>query len=230
MHHFVRVLFAALVLAGAPTRSDALSTPTPCAPSGTAATVEELARRVEGRGIRYVFVGERHGVGPVKRFVVDLTNRLVERGHQVGLYVEGFRTDCAPGVAGCEDLARLFNPEAFSALVRESRAPVRALDPPENDERARRMARTIARGSETIRLVLVGSSHVRGAWDPEAVAPHYGGAMSYPDPGDLVEAFPPDESLTVVLEAGDEEAAPYRLLSDGCSADYRLVAPYLSAY
>ena len=54
--------------------------------------------------------------------------------------------------------------------------------------------------------------------------------MRYPDPGDLVEAFPPDASLTVVLEAGDGTASPYRLLTDGCAADYRLVAPYLSAY
>lgn len=203
-----------------------------CRPSDAVATVGEIVRRIEDERIRYVFVGERHDVGPVKRFVVDLANRLVEQGRDVGLYVEGFRADCAPGAAGCEDLAGQFNAEAFSHLVRESRAPVRGLDPPQRRDRARRMAGTIAAGEESVRLVLAGSSHVRGAWDPAAEAWLYGGALRYPDPGDLVEAFPPGEAITVVLEPAPsvEGVDGYRLRSDGCSADYRLRVPDRAGY
>jgi hypothetical protein len=102
--------------------------------------------------------GERHAVGPVKRFAVDLAHELADRGHDVGLYVEGFRTDCLRADAACDSLARLFNAEAFRRLLDESRVPVHAIDPPEEDRRAARMAAAIAAGPETIRIVLVGAA------------------------------------------------------------------------
>lgn len=200
-----------------------------CVPRDTPASVDQIVRRIEEEAIRYVFVGERHEVGPVKRFAAELANALVDRGHDVGLYVEGFRVGCETGHAACSRLARLFNPEAFSALLRESRALVHPLDPVDNDRRAERMAATIASGQETIRVVLVGRSHVVSAWDPDVELRIYGGGKRYPDPGDLAEAFPRHESLTMTLEDGDERG-DYTLRADGCAADYRLAAGDGAAY
>ncbi len=223
------MLFAGLLLGAVPSELAAL-----CASSGTVATVGAVVRRIEDEEIRYVFVGERHGIGPVKRFTADLANELVARGHDVGLYVEGFRAGCDPGDESCRDLARLFNGEAFSRLLRESRAPVHPLDPAERDRRTLRMAATIAGGPESLRIVLVGRSHVVSAWDPDAELWVYGGGVRYPDPGDLVEAFPRAQALTMAFEPGSEPGAdeidPYRLQVDGCEADYRLVAPRRADY
>jgi len=216
---------AALALLAPPPAS-----PDSCLPSGSTVTVEQVVRHLEDDGIRYVFVGENHGSGPAKRFAVELVNRLVDRGHDVGLYVEGFRTDCDPPDDSCRTLARLFNASAFSKLLGESRAPVRPLDPPERDQRAVRMAATIAGGAESIRVVLVGKTHVAHAEDPEAELWIYGGGLRYPNPGDLVEAFPRAESVTVVLEPVDAVDGTYALRADGCKADYALVAPATSAY
>lgn len=208
-------------LAGLALAAGLAASPRSCLPSGSTVTVEEMVRRLEQGGIKYVFIGESHASVPPKRLAVELTNRLVERGHDVGLYVEGFRTDCASADDTCRSLARLFNEGAFSTLLAESRAPVRPLDPPERDRRAARMAATIAGGTEAIRVVLVGSTHVIHAQDPNAELWIFGGGMRYPDPGDLVEAFPSGDSVTIVLEDGDAQA----LRADGCKADYALVAP-----
>jgi len=202
-----------------------------CVPVGAEVSVQQVAARVEREGLRFLFVGERHAVGPVKRFAVDLAHELAGRGHDVGLYVEGFRTDCPPADVACDSLARLFNAEAFRRLLDESRVPVHAIDPPEEDRRAARMADAIAAGSESIRVVLVGNSHVAHAGDPRAELWVYGGAMRYPDPGDLAEAFPREESLIVALETAEPAVAPpYALLTGGCGVDYTLVASNTPAY
>jgi hypothetical protein len=204
-----------------------------CAPAGVDVSVAQVAARVERDGLRFLFVGERHAVGPVKRFAVDLAHELADRGHDVGLYVEGFRTDCSRADAACDSLARLFNAEAFRRLLDESRVPVHAIDPPEEDRRAARMAAAIAAGPETIRIVLVGNSHVAHAGDPLAELWVYGGALRYPDPGDLAEAFPREESLIFALDTVEEAAAPaapYALRSGGCGADYTVVAANTLVY
>jgi hypothetical protein len=87
------------------------------------------------------------------------------------------------------------------------------------------MARSIAAGRESIRVVLVGSAHVLYAGNDGAELWIYGGGLRYPDPGDLVEAFPRCKTLTVGLETADVADAPYRLIQDGCAADYALAAP-----
>ena len=198
-----------------------------CTPSNQTLSFEELVARVETEGRRYVFVGERHGIGPVKRFVVELANALDARGHQAALYVEGFRTDCPPSDESCWTLARWFNPDAFGTLLEEARVPVHALDPPERDARALRMAATIASGSEPIRIVLVGGSHVRFAGDPRAEVRVFGGAVGFPDPGDVVEAFPRARSLTIGLETAPPpaHATGSGLRVDGCEYDLVLSTP-----
>jgi hypothetical protein len=193
-------------------------------------SIEEVVDQVASRGVRYVFVGERHESGPPKRLAVDLANALVDRGHDVGLYVEGFRAGCSVEDSACHRLAELFNVTAFAALAGDSLAPVRPLDPEQSDDRAARMAATISAGREAIRIVLVGRSHVVHASDPEAELWVYGGGMRYADPGDLVEAFPREESLTLVLETSEAVTSAYSLLVDGCLADYRFVAPATGAY
>jgi hypothetical protein len=186
-------------------------------------SLEEVVERIGREGLRFAFVGERHGVGPVKRFAVDLANALVGRGHEVGLYVEGFRTDCAPLDPACGSLAQLFNRGAYLALADRSRATVHPIDPPEGDNRAARMAAVIAGGSEAIRVVLVGMSHVVFAGQPAAQYRVFGGGMAYPDPGDLAEAFPRTEYLTIGLEtAADGLTVPYSLRRGGSGTDYVL--------
>lgn len=202
----------------------------PCSPLGSGATLDEIVRHVTDQGLKYVFVGESHESGPPKRLAVDLGNALVDLGHDVGLYVEGFRIGCALDDAACHKLARLFNDAAFAALLAESRAPVRPLDPPQRDRRATRMAATIREGSEAVRIVLVGNSHVVHATVAEAEHWVFGGGLRYPDPGDLVEAFPREESLTLILETAEDGIAPYSLSADGCEADYRVLAPATGAY
>jgi len=209
------------------------------------ASIDVLIEHVEREGIRRVFVGERHDVGPVKRFAADLANALVDRGWDVGLYVEGFRTDCGTAGSPCRDIAGLFNAAAFERLVELSRAPVHPLDPPGRDRRVSEMVGRLAYGQESVQVVLVGRSHVAYAGQPDAKLYVYGGAVRYADPGDLVEAFPRRESLTVTLEvtpsgrvsegSGDASTAvypiaPYQIVTDGCVADYRLFAPDRLAY
>lgn len=202
-----------------------------CASGAATVSVDEIVARIEGEQLRYVFVGERHGVGPAKRFVVDLVNRLVERGHDAALYVEGFRAGCDPRDAACGSLAWLFDDgEAFLTLLDRSLAPVHPLDPAERDRRAERMATTIAEGREAVRVVLVGNSHVLYAGDPKAEHWVYGGAVRYPDPGDVVEGFSRTDYLTLVLDAADGLEQPYLVREDGCRADYLLVAPPTGAY
>ena len=225
LHHRVRATLVGLALAGV-----AISASASCLSADAEATMDAIVERVEAERLEYVFVGERHDVGPVKRFAVDLVNRLVERGHDVGFYVEGFRTDCAPRDPACRGIAQLFNADAFASLLERSLAPVRPLDPPVNDRRPERMATTIAGAREAVRVVLVGNSHVVHAGDPEAELWVYGGGMRYPNPGDLVEAFRNDRTLTVALEPGELADAAYALRADGCRADYRLIAPYQRTY
>lgn len=200
-----------------------------CLPGGEV-SVEEVAARIEREGKRYIFVGEKHAVGPVKRFAVELAHQLADLGHDVGLYVEGFRTDCPPADADCATIARLFNPEAFLTLLRQSRVPVHPIDPPEKNRRAVRMAETVAAGSEAIRIVLTGNTHVAHAGDPAAEIWVYGGGLRYPDPGDLAEAFPREESLTFVLETSEDAAVPYSVHDGGCGADYTVIAASAGAY
>lgn len=190
----------------------------------------EVAERVEREGRRYLFVGERHVVGPVKRFAVDLAHELADLGHDVGLYVEGFRTDCPPSDASCDSLARLFNAEAFRRLLEDSRVPVHPIDPPGDDDRAARMASAIGAGQEAVRVVLVGKSHVTHAGDPGAEIWVYGGGMRYSDPGDVAEAFPREESLVFVLDTAEAAAVPYSLRAGGCGADYTLITADSVAY
>jgi hypothetical protein len=219
----VRAALLALAL-GALVSAPAAAT---CQP-GADVSVAKVVERIASERRRYVFVGERHGSEATKDFAVDLANALAARGLDVGLYVEGFRTDCAPRDAACGSLARLFNPKAFQRLLAEARVPVHAIDPPEKDARAARMAATIASGGEEIRVVLVGRTHVVHAGDPLAELWVYGGGMRYRDPGDVVEAFPAAESLTVALEVGRRAAGSgpgYALHTPGCGADYALLAP-----
>lgn len=173
-----------------------------CGPVREVRSLDEVVSRVEADHLRYVFIGERHGVGPIKRFAVELANALEDRGNDVGLYVEGFRTNCRPSDTSCWTLARWFNPGAFGTLLQQARVPVHAIDPPERDERSRRMAATIASGPESVRVVLVGQSHVGFAGDALAELRVYGGAVRFPDPGDVAEAFPRPELLTIGLAAG----------------------------
>jgi hypothetical protein len=222
----MRHLQLALVLAAALSTSSHATCVTP----GRLASIEEIVDRVHAENLKYVFVGEQHAVGPVKRFAVDLANALAATGDDVGLYVEGFRTDCRPDDQACPSLARLFNQPAFLTLLAESKAKVHAIDPVEDDARASRMAATISAGEEPIRVVLVGLVHVLHAGDDRANLWIYGGGMRYPDPGDLVESFPRRESLTVSLETADVEDGPYRLLHNGCGADYVLAAPATRDY
>ncbi|HVS13256.1 MAG TPA: hypothetical protein VMV46_04995 [Thermoanaerobaculia bacterium] len=190
-----------------------------CEPGNEPIALTELVSRIEAADARYLFVGERHGVGPVKRFAVDLVNALVERGHEVGLYVEGFRTDCALEDSTCRTLASWFNPLAFDTLLLESRATVHAIDPPQRSSRGARMAEAIAAGSEAVRVVLIGDSHVRHAGDSEAELLVFGGALQFPDPGDVAEAFPRSEVVTIGLETSGG-AGSRRMRADGCAVDY----------
>ena len=217
----MRQLLMALALAAA------LATPArpACRPGDNAASIADIVERARAQGIRYVFVGEQHDVGPVKRFAVDLANALADAGDEVGLYVEGFRTDCEPTDGTCDSLARLFNPAAFHTLLAESKTAVHAIDPVENDRRVARMAATIGAGVEPIRVVLAGSVHVLHAGNDLAELHVYGGGMRYPNPGDLAEAFPRHEYLTVGLETADLTDAPYRVSQSGCAADYVVAAP-----
>jgi hypothetical protein len=187
---------------------------------GTGTSLDEVLARIERDRPRYLFIGERHAVGPVKRFAVDLVNGLVELGFDVGLYVEGFRTDCPPRDVECRTIARAFNEEAFLTLLESSRASVHPLAPPHRSGRAAQMAATVAAGTETIRVVLVGNTHVRYAGLPKPEVPIFGGGMLYPHPGDLADAFPRQESLTFRLETTSDELEPYSLLAGDCEADY----------
>jgi len=202
----------------------------PCVDQDSPASIDDIVDRIERERLKYVFVGERHGIGPAKRFVVDLVNRLVESRKNTGLYVEGFRTDCAPRDPTCGSLAWIFNSQAFSALLDYSQAPVHALDPPERNARATLMATTIGQGTETIRVALVGNSHVVFADHPEAEYLVWGGAVRYSNPGDLVEVFPRTESLTLALEIVENLEVPYALQVGGCRADYRLLVAPTTAY
>jgi hypothetical protein len=194
-------------------------------------TLAEIVAKLVGDRPTYLFIGERHPVGPVKRFVVDLSDALIEAGFDVGIYVEGFRTDCSPADDACRSLARAFGADAFYSLLEQARAPVHPIAPPERFERTRRMAERIAAGAETIRIVLVGNSHVLHAGDPDAELWVYGGGMRYPDPGDLVEAFPRQRSLTFALREG---APPvdrhYVVWANGCDADYTLYTDFRLDY
>ncbi len=127
-------------------------------------------------------------------------------------------------------LGGLFNESAFLTLTGESRAPVHAMDPVEKDRRASRMAAVLSQGVESIRVVLVGQAHVLHAEDGDAELWVYGGSVKYPDPGDLAEAFPRREYLTVGLETADVRGEPYLVRQDGCDADYVLAAPNTSDY
>ncbi|HEX9638499.1 MAG TPA: hypothetical protein VGB99_13255 [Acidobacteriota bacterium] len=210
-------LAALTALVGAPSWAGAL-----CLSSGRTASVEEIVDRVTGEYRKYIFIGERHWVGPVKRFAVDLANALVDRGYDVGLYVEGFREGCMPQDDPCWSIARAFNERAFLRLLEESKAPVHAIDPSQPEHRAGPMAERIAGGTESIRIVLVGTSHVVHAEDPTAEVWIFGGAMKYANPGDVAEAFPRDQYLTLDLALIEDVAGSYALLQDGCAADYVL--------
>lgn len=184
-------------------------------------SLAEIVQHVHDQGVRYVFVGERHGVGPVKRFAVDLANALLDSGLDVGLYVEGFRTDCPPQYESCWSLARTFNNMAFRTLLDESRAPVHPIDSPHGKkQRAASMAAAVAAGTEQVKVVLVGKSHVLYAGDGEAELWAYGGGLKFPDPGDVVESFPQREVLTFGLVTSRDIAAPYALRANGCAVDY----------
>ncbi len=201
-----------------------------CLPAGAASSIEQIVVRVRAERLSYVFVGENHRVGPVKKFVVDLTNALVDSGFDVGLYVEGFRTDCPPRDHQCASLARLFNRQAFQTLLDQSRAPVHAIDPPQNAGRVARMAAMIAGGTESVRVVLAGQTHVLHAGDGGADVRVFGGGLKYPDPGDLAEAFERSEYLTVGLETADSASAEYSLREGGCGADYLVTTPRTGDY
>lgn len=191
-----------------------------CVPADQASSLEEIVTRVHAEQIKYIFVGERHGVGPIKKFAVDLANALVDSGLDAGLYVEGFRTTCPPRESSCWSLAQTFNGDAFRALLEESKVSVYGIDPPERDRRAARMAATIAAGREAVRVVLVGKSHVVHAGDLDAELWVYGGGLRFPDPGDLAEAFPRQEILTIGLETSRDTLSSYALHRSGCEVDY----------
>lgn len=201
-----------------------------CSPSSEEISLDAVVERMIQSELKYAFIGERHGIGPVKRFAVDLANALVDKGLDVGVYVEGFRTDCAPRDPACRDLARIFNQDAFLALLDQCRAPVHAIDPPSPDDRAAAMAAAIAAGREGVKIVLVGRSHVIHAGDPDAAHPVFGGAMLYPDPGDVAEAFPAEEIVTFDLQSCEDESAAYLLRLGGCGADFVVAAPFIRRY
>jgi len=207
------VWFVATALAAGPALAGCESDPEPT-------SLAEIVSRIESQGIRYVFLGERHDVGPVKRFAADLVNVLVREGFDVGLYVEGFRAGCAPDGERCEDLARAFNPPAFRTLAEQAKVTVHALDPPSRERRVARMAESIAAGPERVRVALVGRTHVVGAGRDDSELWVYGGALRYPDPGDLVEAFPRAQTLTIGLDTTSAASAPYELRRDECDFDY----------
>ncbi|HSN53359.1 MAG TPA: hypothetical protein VLT32_01750 [Candidatus Sulfomarinibacteraceae bacterium] len=201
-----------------------------CTPSEEEVSLETIVERMVLSELKYAFIGERHGVGPVKRFAVDLANALVDQGLDVGLYVEGFRTDCDPRDPACRHLAGAFNRDAFLALLDHCRAPVHAIDPPTHDGRAAAMAAAIAAGREGVKVVLVGRSHVVHAGNPEATHPIFGGAMLYPDPGDVAEAFPADESVTFDLQSCDGASGAYLLRTGSCGSDFVVAAPFIGRY
>lgn len=226
MHSFASTGLALLLawLGLSPPLRAACDAATPAAETGEKVTsLDEIVNRIETEGRRYIFIGERHGIAPAKAFAVDIANALADFGYDVGLYVEGFRTDCSLRDDTCPNLARLFNAKAFNRLLDEARVPVHPLDPPERDGRAGRMAAAIAAGSEAIRVVLIGRSHVVHADDPGAELWVYGGGMRYPDPGDVVKAFPRAQTLTVALDDAEQVGEPYLLRPDGCRADYSLL-------
>jgi len=194
--------------------------------------IDQIVQRVASEHLAYLFVGELHSDGPVKRFAVDLTNALVDHGYDVGLYVEGFRTDCSPTDPSCHSLARIFDDGAYLELLKDSRAPVHPIDPPQSRDRAALMAKTIADGPESIRVVLIGNSHVLYAGQPEARLWVFGGGMLYLNPGDVVEAFPRLRSLTFGLQEVTEVSGgvPYSLRAGRCGTDYTLLAAAARAY
>ena len=216
--------FALSLVVGLPAAADGRCRATP-----QPTTLDEVVARVHAEGVRYVFVGERHGVGPVKRFAVDLAHALAADGTDVALYVEGFRSGCAPGDDRCWSLAREFNRTAFDALLAAAEVPVRPLDPPERDRRVERMAETLAAASESVRVVLVGKTHVVHAADADAEWLVYG-AVRYPSPGDLARALATEGSLTIGLELAGETSAPYRLERDGCDVHYVLTTADAADY
>jgi hypothetical protein len=197
--------------------------------AGGADSMARLVARIRSQDVHFVFVGEQHDVGPVKRFAVDLANALAASGADVGLYVEGFRTDCPPADGGCWSLARLFDPEAFATLLAQARVPVHAIDPPVRRDRVAAMAAAVAAGHESIRIVLAGRTHVVDAGDPRATLRVFGGGLRYADPGDLAEAFPNRERLTIGLETGGTPG-PYGLRRDGHHFDYLLTTPAVATY
>ncbi|MGH9380141.1 MAG: hypothetical protein ACRD2Z_05965 [Thermoanaerobaculia bacterium] len=220
-----RTLIALLLSAVLPASAHA-----DCVEPQRASSLDEIVVRVHEEQLKYVFVGERHGVGPVKKFAVDLANALVWSGLDVGLYVEGFRTNCPPGDDTCWSLARAFNMLAFRKLVDESWAPVHAIDPPEGWRRAAKMAATIAEGPEAVKVVLIGRSHVVHAGDPDAEVWVYGGALKFPDPGDVVKKFLRQEVLTLGLETSRGSVPPYSLLRSGCGVDYVVMTENTGQY
>lgn len=215
-----RRALVALAIAGCLPALPAHGSGSACVPSDRGTSLAEIVARIDAEEVKYVFVGERHDVGPIKKFVVDLANALVESGHDVGLYVEGFRTGCPPADDSCWSLARAFNARAFRTLVDESKASIHAIDPPERDRRTARMAAAIADGPEAVRVVLAGRSHVVFAGDLEAEHWVYGGQLKFPDPGDLAEAFPRQEVLTIGLETSKGSVPSYSLRLSGCAVDY----------
>ena len=221
--HTVIVTLLLALLAPSTTRAD-------CEPSTEEVSLDEVVERMVQGELKYAFIGERHGIGPVKRFAVDLANALVDAGLDVGVYVEGFRTDCDPRDPSCRDLAAAFNRNAFLALLDHCRAPVHPIDPPCPDERAAAMAAAIAAGREGVKIVLLGRSHVIHAGNPEAAHPIFGGALLYPDPGDVAEAFPADQIVTFDLQSCEEAAGAYLLRAGGCGSDFVVAAPATGRY
>jgi hypothetical protein len=200
-----------------------------CPAPSAAVSLDDVVARVRTEGWRTIFVGERHGVGPVKRFAVDLANALAADGSDVALYVEGFRRGCAAGDEGCWSVARAFNREAFAALLAEARVPVHPLDPAERDRRVERMAEVLAGGRESVRVVLVGNTHVVHAADADAEWLVWGG-LRYPQPGDLARAVGSDGSLTFALATSRDASTPYRIQRGGCGVDYQLTTADAADY
>ena len=193
-------------------------------------SVARLVARIKADHVHYVFVGEQHDIGPVKRFAVELANALASSGDGVGLYVEGFRTNCRPLDDACWSLARLFDPQAFATLVERAQVPIHAIDPPFRRGRVAAMATAIAAGHEPIRIVLAGRTHVVDAGDPHASLRVFGGGIIYPDPGDLAEAFPRSERLTVGLVTSRMSFPGYRLRHDGRDFDYLVTTSDVADY
>lgn len=220
-------LFSLFALSVAPALPAAANAP--CGAESRATSVDDLVRRVRGEGLRFVFIGENHGVGPVKRFAVELANALAAEGVDVGLYVEGFRSGCRPGDAGCWSLANAFNAEAFGDLLRHARVPVHPIDPSQRDRRVAKMAAAVAAGDETVRVVLAGNTHVVHADDPEAEWIVFGG-LRYPGPGDLAREFERAEYVTVGLEVEPGDRRTHVLRSGGCGVDYQLLTADVADY